>query len=116
MGETWHQAGRILVSCAASDLLFQHICDLVNCDVLVSYKQFHSLTAMLDRNTLVGPDAYDLTYMLAWESLADREKKWAAFFSDPDWIQARADSEKDGPINAKVSNSFLTPTKFSAMQ
>ena len=35
------------------------------------------------RNTLVGPDANDLTYMLAWESLADREKKWNAFFSDP---------------------------------
>lgn len=56
------------------------------------------------RNTLVGPDANDLTYMLAWESLADREKKWNAFFADPEWIEARANSEKDGPINAKVSD------------
>ncbi|KAK3690655.1 hypothetical protein LTR37_016201 [Vermiconidia calcicola] len=66
--------------------------------------------------TLVGPNNNDLTYMLAWESLADREKKWNAFFADPDWVNARAESEKDGPINAQVSSSFLTPTKFSAIQ
>jgi hypothetical protein len=68
------------------------------------------------RNTLVGPDTNILTYMLKWESLADREQKWNAFFADPEWIEARANSEKDGPINAKVSNTFLTPTKFSALQ
>jgi len=54
--------------------------------------------------------------MLAWESMADREQKWSAFFVDPDWQKARAESEADGPINAKVSNQFLAPTKFSAMQ
>lgn len=64
----------------------------------------------------MGPDANDLTYMLAWESLADREQKWNAFASDPEWIQAKAESEKDGPINAKVASSFLLPTKFSAVQ
>ena len=54
--------------------------------------------------------------MLAWESLADREQKWNKFFVDPEWVEARANSEKDGPINAKVASSFLTPTKFSAIQ
>ncbi|KAK3661602.1 hypothetical protein LTR56_000090 [Elasticomyces elasticus] len=66
--------------------------------------------------TLVGPDANDLTYMLAWESLADRETKWNKFFADPEWQEAKAASEADGPINAKVACSFLTPTKFSAIQ
>jgi len=68
------------------------------------------------RTTLVGPDANDLTYMLVWESLADREQKWNAFMADSDWQEAKAASEKDGIINAKVANSFLTPTKFSAIQ
>lgn len=54
--------------------------------------------------------------MLAWESLADREKKWNAFFGDPEWTEARTNSEKDGAINAQVASSFLTPTKFSALQ
>ncbi len=66
--------------------------------------------------TLVGPDNNDLTYMLAWESLAEREMKWGAFMSDPDWISARAESEKDGPINARVASSFLTPTAFSSVR
>ena len=29
--------------------------------------------------TLVGESNQELTYFLAWESLADREKKWGAF-------------------------------------
>lgn len=63
--------------------------------------------------TLVGPDSNDLTYMLAWESLAERETKWSAFQSDPEWIAARAETEKNGPINARIASSFLIPTDFS---
>src|SRR5580693_8122940 len=33
--------------------------------------------------TLVGESNQELTYLLAWESLAEREKKWTAFQSDP---------------------------------
>ncbi len=66
--------------------------------------------------TLVGESANDLTYLLAWESLAEREKKWAAFASDPEWLKVRAESEKDGPINANVSNALLTPTDFSSVK
>ena len=48
--------------------------------------------------------------------MADREQKWNAFFADPEWQKAKKESEADGAINAKVANSFLTPTKFSALQ
>ena len=57
-----------------------------------------------------------LQQTVQWESLADREKKWNAFFVDEEWVKARNESEKDGPINANVKNSFLTPTQFSALQ
>ena len=66
--------------------------------------------------TLVGESANDLTYLLAWESLAEREQKWAAFATDPEWLKERAESEKDGPINANVMNAFLTPTDFSSVK
>ena len=66
--------------------------------------------------TLVGESSADLTYMLAWESLAERERKWAAFMADAEWQQARAESEKDGPINLNVSNQLLTPTAFSVVK
>ena len=29
--------------------------------------------------TLVGPSNHDLTYLLAWESMAEREQRWQAF-------------------------------------
>lgn len=66
--------------------------------------------------TLVGPSNNDLTYLIAWDSLADRETRWNAFMADPDWIKARADSEKDGPIVANVESSFLQPTAFSSVR
>ena len=59
---------------------------------------------------------HELTYLLAWESLAERERKWAAFLADPDWVAARAESEKDGPILANVANSILQPTSFSSVR
>lgn len=64
----------------------------------------------------IGESSQDLYYLLAWESLADREKKWGAFQSDPEWIEKRAETERDGPIVASVSNSILQPTSFSAVK
>ena len=66
--------------------------------------------------TLVGESNQNMFYMLAWESLAEREKKWTAFATDPEWLAKRAESEKDGPIVATLSTQFLEPTKFSAVK
>ena len=64
----------------------------------------------------VGESNQDLYYMLAWESLAEREDKWTAFSSDREWIAARAKSEEDGPIVASVNNQILQPTSFSSVK
>jgi NIPSNAP len=66
--------------------------------------------------TVVGPSSQDLTYLLAWESLAEREQKWTAFQTDPEWLAARAASEADGQIVANIASSILTPTAFSEMR
>ncbi|HWI26432.1 MAG TPA: NIPSNAP family protein [Stellaceae bacterium] len=66
--------------------------------------------------TLIGEHNQQLTYFLAWESLAEREKKWNTFMSDPEWLSARAASEKDGPILTRVSNQMLVPTSFSSVK
>lgn len=66
--------------------------------------------------TLVGESNHDLHYLLAWESLAEREAKWNAFQADPEWIAKRAETEKDGAIVANVANSFLAPTSFSSVK
>ncbi|MSO77565.1 MAG: NIPSNAP family protein [Alphaproteobacteria bacterium] len=64
----------------------------------------------------VGESNQALYYLLAWESLADREKKWATFQADPEWISKRAETEKDGPIVERVVNQILQPTSFSAVK
>jgi NIPSNAP len=64
----------------------------------------------------IGESSSDLVYMLQWESLADREKRFAAFAADPEWIEARKSSEADGPIVASVTNSILMPTSFSELK
>ena len=66
--------------------------------------------------TYVGESNQELTYFLAWESLAEREKKWAAFQSDPEWIAARAKTEEDGQIVLNIVNQLLAPTSFSSVK
>jgi hypothetical protein len=66
--------------------------------------------------TLVGESNQELTYMLAWESLAERETKWGAFQADPEWIAARAETERDGQIINNVASQFLVPTAFSSLK
>ena len=66
--------------------------------------------------TLIGESNQDLTYLLAWESMAERETKWPQFQSDPEWIAGRDASEKDGQIVANVSSQFLAPTAFSSVK
>jgi hypothetical protein len=66
--------------------------------------------------TVVGESNHDLTYLLAWESLAEREQKWSAFLADPEWISVRSESEKDGPIVETIANSILQPTSFSSVR
>ncbi len=64
----------------------------------------------------VGPSNHALHYLLAWESLAEREARWNAFQADPEWIAARIASEKDGPIVERIENQILLPTRFSAVR
>jgi hypothetical protein len=66
--------------------------------------------------TLVGESNQELTYFLAWESLAEREKKWNAFATDSEWLAARAKSEEDGQIVDNIVNQLLVPTAFSTVK
>jgi hypothetical protein len=66
--------------------------------------------------TVIGESNQTLYYLLEWESLAEREEKWTAFVQDPEWLKARAETEKDGQIVARVTNYILQPTSYSSVQ
>lgn len=66
--------------------------------------------------TLIGESNQSLTYLLKWNSLAEREEKWNAFAADPDWIARRNATEAEKIIVERVENTILTPTAYSALQ
>ena len=66
--------------------------------------------------TVVGPSSHELTCLLAFDDLNHRERAWDAFMSDPAWIEAKAESERNGPLVADVANRILKPTPFSPIQ
>jgi len=67
--------------------------------------------------SIVGPRQPNITYMLSFDSLAEREKLWSAFGSDPEWKKLSAPPElKDAQIVANISNIMLRPLPFSPMR
>ena len=66
--------------------------------------------------TVIGDSNQELIYLLAWDSMAERESKWNQFQTDPAWIAARAKSEEDGQILANITSQFLAPTAFSSVK
>ena len=66
--------------------------------------------------TLVGPSNNALYYLLEWQSLAEREQKWNAFAANPEWLAARAETEKNGPLVEHIENMFLAPTAYSKLK
>jgi hypothetical protein len=66
--------------------------------------------------TVIGKSHLDLTYILAWESMAEREKRWTSFVRDPEWIAVVDESESDGQLVENISSELLAPTAFSAMK
>lgn len=66
--------------------------------------------------TVIGENNHQLIYLLKWNSLAEREEKWTAFQSDPEWIEKRAGTEAEQPIVANVSSQIIAPTSFSSVK
>ena len=84
--------------------------------ITLKFWEKHGIQQVGFWTTLVGPSNQTLTYMLQWESLAERETKWNAFASDPEWLAKRAETEVEALIVERIENQILTPTSYSAMR
>lgn len=65
---------------------------------------------------LVGDSNVHLYYLLEWQDMAERERLWNAFATDPEWIEKRGETERNGAIVAKITNMFLAPTSYSKIR
>ena len=82
----------------------------------VGFFEKHGMKVIGFWTYLFGGASDKLVYMLAYESLADRERAWKAFQSDPDWIRVRAETDEGGPAVARTSSQILQPTDFSPLK
>lgn len=57
-----------------------------------------------------------LIYIVAHPSEEAAKKAWDNFRKDPDWLKAKADSEKNGPIVASATAKFFNPTDYSKIK
>ncbi len=66
---------------------------------------------------VTGSDLPKLTYMLAFDNLAARERLWAEFGADPEWRKLRAQPGlSDAEIVSNISNAILRPLPFSPIR
>ena len=83
----------------------------------VSIFRKNGLQPVFFGEALVGPKLPRLTYMVAYENMAGREKAWAAFGADPDWQKLKVKpGYSDNDIVANISNIILKPVAGSEIQ
>jgi len=67
--------------------------------------------------TIFGTNMPSLTYMVAYENMAGRDKAWQAFGADPEWQKLRARPELSDPeIVCNISNAILRPLPSSEIR
>lgn len=84
-------------------------------NITLKFFEKHGIKVVGFWETVIGA-TNTLYYMLAWENMTQREKVWNSFQSDPEWIKARQETEKDGPLVQRVINTLLSPTPYSSMR
>jgi hypothetical protein len=70
------------------------------------------LRPVLFGETIIGARMPNLTYMLVFDDLTDRDKRWGSFGSDPDWKKLRGNpAYKDTVSN--ITDIILRPAPYS---
>jgi hypothetical protein len=57
-----------------------------------------------------------LTYLLAFDDLAHRDRAWTAFRADQERLKIFEETERDGPLVARIENTIMRPTGYSPLQ
>ena len=80
------------------------------------FRKVHMAPVFFGR-TLYGQNMPNLTYMVGFDSLAEREKAWGAFGSDEEWKKLRATPGLSDPeVVSNISNAILRPLPFSQVR
>jgi hypothetical protein len=65
-------------------------------------------------DNVIGDRLPSFTYMLTFDDMAAREKNWASFVGDPEWLTLRAKAGYTDPeIVSNITSIVLRPTAYS---
>lgn len=81
----------------------------------LKYFERHGIRVVGFFEPVVGSSP-EVHYILQWEDMGERERKWGAFQRDKEWLDARAKTEEHGPLVARIHNSFWQPTPYSPLK
>jgi hypothetical protein len=70
------------------------------------------LTPIFFGETIIGPRMPNLTYLLAFESMAVRDENWDRFRNHPDWLSLRQNPYYADTVS-NISDIMLSPASFS---
>ncbi|MBN2272013.1 MAG: NIPSNAP family protein [Sedimentisphaerales bacterium] len=62
--------------------------------------------------TIIGPMMPNLTYMLCFDDLTDRDKRWGAFGSSDEWKKLSSDPQYKDTVS-NITDIILQPTGYS---
>jgi len=80
------------------------------------FRRLHMLPVFAGQ-TIVGTHLPNLTYMLAFDDLAAREKCWAAFSADPEWQKLQASVGFPGAeMVDNITNTIVRALPFSPIR
>ena len=56
-----------------------------------------------------------LVYLMKFDDMQDRDRKWAAFVADEEWQRVREESQRDGALTSRIRSDILAPTDYSPL-
>jgi hypothetical protein len=72
------------------------------------------LTPVFFGETIIGADRPNLTYLLVFQDMADHDRSWNTFRTNPDWLKLKAIPEyADAKLVSKIVKTFLVPASGS---
>ena len=75
----------------------------------------HGLQVIGFWRSITASEEPKLVYVLRFPSQEAVSTSWDAFRADPDWIEARGNSEVDGPLAAAIESVFMEATDYSPL-
>jgi len=70
------------------------------------------LNPVLFGETIIGSNQPNLTYMLAFRDMAERDQKWQVFRDDPDWKKLSGDPAYRDTVS-NITDIILRPMEYS---